>query len=73
VLFKVKKNEACLLKCIQYANMTLASVLGSILSNLLLVLGFCFFLGGVSRTEQKFNFTGKKKKAREREIINNER
>lgn len=34
-----------------------ASVLGSILSNLLLVLGFCFFLGGVNRTEQKFNVT----------------
>ncbi|GAA5795167.1 calcium/proton exchanger [Helicostylum pulchrum] len=34
-----------------------ASVLGSILSNLLLVLGFCFFLGGVTRTEQKFNVT----------------
>lgn len=36
----------------------IASVLGSILSNLLLVLGFCFFLGGVTRTEQKFNVTG---------------
>ncbi|KAI8967281.1 calcium/proton exchanger [Mycotypha africana] len=34
-----------------------ASVLGSILSNILLVLGFCFFLGGVTRTEQKFNVT----------------
>ncbi|GAN11702.1 conserved hypothetical protein [Mucor ambiguus] len=34
-----------------------ASVLGSILSNLLLVLGFCFFLGGINRTEQKFNVT----------------
>ncbi|KAI8068134.1 Sodium/calcium exchanger protein-domain-containing protein [Gilbertella persicaria] len=34
-----------------------ASVLGSILSNLLLVLGFCFFLGGLNRTEQKFNVT----------------
>ncbi|KAI8378098.1 calcium/proton exchanger [Choanephora cucurbitarum] len=34
-----------------------ASVLGSILSNLLLVLGFCFFLGGLHRTEQKFNVT----------------
>ncbi|KAL9540838.1 hypothetical protein MBANPS3_009469 [Mucor bainieri] len=33
------------------------SVLGSILSNLLLVLGFCFFLGGINRTEQKFNVT----------------
>ncbi|KAI7908073.1 calcium/proton exchanger [Cokeromyces recurvatus] len=34
-----------------------ASVLGSILSNLLLVLGCCFFLGGITRTEQKFNVT----------------
>ncbi|CAO3626844.1 unnamed protein product [Mucor fragilis] len=34
-----------------------SSVLGSILSNLLLVLGFCFFLGGINRTEQKFNVT----------------
>ncbi|KAF7728473.1 hypothetical protein EC973_006026 [Apophysomyces ossiformis] len=34
-----------------------ASVLGSILSNILLVLGFCFLLGGVSRSEQSFNVT----------------
>ncbi|KAI8143128.1 calcium/proton exchanger [Fennellomyces sp. T-0311] len=32
-----------------------ASVLGSILSNILLVLGFCFFLGGLTRHEQEFN------------------
>ncbi|EPB89685.1 calcium/proton exchanger [Mucor circinelloides 1006PhL] len=40
-----------------YAGVSWPSVLGSILSNLLLVLGFCFFLGGVNRTEQKFNVT----------------
>ncbi|KAI8393459.1 calcium/proton exchanger [Radiomyces spectabilis] len=34
-----------------------ASVLGSILSNILLVLGFCFLLGGASREEQSFNVT----------------
>ncbi|KAG0193473.1 hypothetical protein DFQ28_005077 [Apophysomyces sp. BC1034] len=34
-----------------------ASVMGSILSNILLVLGFCFLLGGVSRSEQSFNVT----------------
>ncbi|KAM3582795.1 hypothetical protein VKS41_004561 [Umbelopsis sp. WA50703] len=34
-----------------------ASVLGSILSNILLVLGFCFFLGGVYYPEQEFNVT----------------
>ncbi|KAI8384480.1 Sodium/calcium exchanger protein-domain-containing protein [Radiomyces spectabilis] len=36
-----------------------ASILGSILSNILLVLGFCFLLGGATRTEQTFNVTGK--------------
>lgn len=34
-----------------------ASVLGSILSNILLVLGFCFFLGGIYYPEQEFNVT----------------
>ncbi|KAI8887311.1 calcium/proton exchanger [Backusella circina FSU 941] len=34
-----------------------ASILGSILSNVLLVLGFCFLLGGLKRTEQTFNIT----------------
>lgn len=34
-----------------------ASMLGSILSNLLLVLGFCFVCGGYNRTQQKFNQT----------------
>ncbi|KAJ1565051.1 hypothetical protein HK096_004839 [Nowakowskiella sp. JEL0078] len=34
-----------------------ASLLGSILSNLLLVLGFCFFLGGLKKKTQKFNVT----------------
>ncbi|PHZ11627.1 calcium/proton exchanger [Rhizopus microsporus ATCC 52813] len=34
-----------------------ASILGSILSNILLVLGFCFFLGGLNRSEQTFNQT----------------
>ncbi|CDS03808.1 hypothetical protein LRAMOSA06763 [Lichtheimia ramosa] len=32
-----------------------ASILGSILSNILLVLGFCFLLGGATRSEQTFN------------------
>jgi Ca2+:H+ antiporter len=34
-----------------------ASLLGSILSNLLLVLGCCFFFGGLIHKEQKFNAT----------------
>ncbi|KAI9491675.1 Sodium/calcium exchanger protein-domain-containing protein [Zychaea mexicana] len=34
-----------------------ASVMGSILSNILLVLGFCFLLGGVGRVEQQFSMT----------------
>ncbi|KAI9029553.1 calcium/proton exchanger [Phycomyces nitens] len=34
-----------------------ASVLGSILSNILLVLGFCFLMGGAPRSEQTFNIT----------------
>ncbi|KAL6789466.1 Ca2+ transporter [Trichoderma sp. SZMC 28013] len=33
------------------------SLIGSILSNLLLVLGFCFFFGGLGRLEQNFNKT----------------
>jgi Ca2+:H+ antiporter len=33
------------------------SLVGSMLSNLLLVLGMCFFLGGINRTEQHFNLT----------------
>ncbi|EJT77850.1 calcium-proton exchanger [Gaeumannomyces tritici R3-111a-1] len=33
------------------------SLIGSILSNLLLVLGMCFFFGGLRRTEQHFNIT----------------
>ncbi|KAL7904194.1 Ca2+ transporter [Trichoderma velutinum] len=33
------------------------SLIGSILSNLLLVLGFCFFFGGLGRPEQNFNTT----------------
>jgi Ca2+:H+ antiporter len=33
------------------------SLIGSILSNLLLVLGMCFFFGGVNRLEQFFNIT----------------
>jgi Ca2+:H+ antiporter len=31
------------------------SLIGSMLSNLLLVLGMCFFFGGVNRLEQHFN------------------
>jgi Ca2+:H+ antiporter len=34
-----------------------ASMLGSILSNLLLVLGMCFFFGGIKYKEQSFNVT----------------
>jgi Ca2+:H+ antiporter len=33
------------------------SLIGSILSNLLLVLGMSFFLGGIPRIEQHFNVT----------------
>ena len=33
------------------------SLIGSMLSNLLLVLGMCFFFGGVNRVEQAFNMT----------------
>ena len=33
------------------------SLIGSILSNLLLVLGMCFFFGGINRQEQFFNTT----------------
>ena len=33
------------------------SLIGSMLSNLLLVLGMCFFFGGLRRTEQYFNVT----------------
>ncbi|KAJ5783596.1 uncharacterized protein N7518_009273 [Penicillium psychrosexuale] len=33
------------------------SLIGSILSNLLLVLGMCFFFGGIPRIEQNFNVT----------------
>ncbi|OLL24417.1 Vacuolar calcium ion transporter [Neolecta irregularis DAH-3] len=33
------------------------SMLGSILSNLLLVLGMCFFIGGIKYPEQQFNMT----------------
>ncbi len=32
-----------------------AAILGSILANLLLCLGFCFFIGGLRRTEQEFD------------------
>ncbi|KAF7167707.1 hypothetical protein CNMCM5623_000946 [Aspergillus felis] len=35
-----------------------ASMLGSILSNILLVLGCCFFIGGLRYSEQTFNSTG---------------
>ncbi|KAI7906656.1 calcium/proton exchanger [Cokeromyces recurvatus] len=34
-----------------------ASILGSILSNILLVLGCCFLAGGIGRSEQTFNAT----------------
>lgn len=32
-----------------------AAILGSILANLLLCLGFCFFVGGLNRDEQDFD------------------
>ena len=32
-----------------------AAILGSILANLLLCLGFCFFVGGMGRHEQEFD------------------
>lgn len=32
-----------------------AAILGSILANLLLCLGFCFFVGGLRREEQEFD------------------
>jgi Ca2+:H+ antiporter len=35
-----------------------SSLLGSILSNLLLVLGMCFFAGGLKFSEQSFGDTG---------------
>lgn len=34
-----------------------AALLGSMLSDLLMVLGMCFFFGGCSRKEQSFNMT----------------
>jgi len=33
------------------------SLIGSMLSNLLLVMGMCFFFGGLKRTHQNFNVT----------------
>ena len=33
------------------------SLIGSMLSNLLLVMGMCFFFGGINRVEQNFNMT----------------
>ncbi len=33
------------------------SLIGSMLSNLLLVMGMCFFFGGINRLEQNFNMT----------------
>lgn len=36
-------------------NIVQTSLIGSILSNLLLVMGFCFFFGGLRRPEQHFN------------------
>ena len=34
------------------------SLIGSMLSNLLLVMGMCFFFGGLNKVEQHFNVTG---------------
>lgn len=47
-IFALKKGE---IRIVQ------ASMLGSILSNMLLVLGMCFFFGGLGRKEQEFNNT----------------
>ncbi|RPB21568.1 calcium/proton exchanger family protein [Terfezia boudieri ATCC MYA-4762] len=47
-IFALKKGE---IRIVQ------ASMLGSILSNMLLVLGMCFFFGGLGRSEQTFNNT----------------
>ena len=33
------------------------SLIGSMLSNLLLVMGMCFFFGGITRIKQNFNMT----------------
>ena len=33
------------------------SLIGSMLSNLLLVMGMCFFFGGINRVHQNFNKT----------------
>ena len=33
------------------------SLIGSMLSNLLLVMGMCFFFGGLNRVKQHFNIT----------------
>lgn len=33
------------------------SLIGSMLSNLLLVMGMCFFFGGITRVKQHFNVT----------------
>lgn len=38
-----------------------ASLLGSMLSNLLLVMGMCFFFGGLKHKEQSFNVTVRSK------------
>lgn len=47
-IFALKKGE---IRIVQ------ASMIGSILSNLLLVLGMCFFFGGLKHKEQSFNNT----------------
>lgn len=38
-----------------YVSVIQAAILGSILANLLLCLGFCFFVGGLNRDEQDFH------------------
>ena len=44
----LSKNEICIVQ---------SSMLGSVLSNILLVLGCCFFFGGINYHEQSFNST----------------
>lgn len=47
-IFALMKDEVLIVQ---------TSLIGSMLSNLLLVMGMCFFFGGLRRTEQYFNLT----------------
>lgn len=39
----------------EYINILQAAIIGSIITNLLLCLGFCFFVGGIKNKDQKFH------------------